>query len=382
MMEFRTSLSRFLLITSLQITIISPATLAWASYHSSEEPAVNQEAQKTPDDVDTDALPPINLSDIDLAPIEGFTDEAAYQESQTNYTEELVEQARQSSDLTKQAELWLVAANLTLAHNLEPACTRVLLRLPAKRHIDKSASQMLDAVDEYLGHTSEIVSQIKDAQPAGDAAWLAQTTMKVRVLKAFSDAMRAIILFDQIEDVTRTMRSAASELAVWMEDDDEQIAAAAVLWYAVLRGHEFRLAPAMLVLPLATEELSRRALPFAFFSRMQRCLIMADHGRYATSLALLTKIEDRCEGWFTSDIDRADALRAVSVAETEVLRLWRDSLIEPSQNQSRLWCDQKLAEILKDRFQAPSHTVLRLRPAVPLVASATQLQHRQPEETP
>ncbi len=382
MTVFCTSLSRFLIATSLLTIVTSASALARTSFDPSGEQTEKKEAPKISDQAQKTEPLPTKLSDIELAPIEGYKDETTYQEAQADYAEELAEQARQASDLTKQADLWLVAANLTLAHSLEPACTRVLLRLPAKRRTDKSVSQLLEAVDEYLGQASSIIAELKESQPTTDVTWIAQSTKKVRILKAFSAAMRAIILYDQADDVTRAMRSAASDLAIWMEDDDEQIAAAAVLWHAALRGHEFKLSPSMQVLPLATEELSRRTLPFAFFSRLLRCVILADHSRYAASMALLTKMEDHCESWFTNDIDRADSLRAVSVVETEVLRLWRDSLTEPSNHKARQWCDEKLADIFENRFQQTSHTVLRLRPAVPLITSIADLQQRQPEETP
>jgi len=377
MKQIRTSLSHVLPMVSLLLAIAGTPATANTSVNSSDAQPTKEETKKTPDDKETS--PPIKLSDITLAQIEGFADEAAYQQSLSNVAAELVEQARQSSDTAKQAKLWLLAANLILAHNVEPACTRILLRLPAKQHTEQSVSRLLDTVDEYLNHTSKIISQMPDKQPPDDPACLAQTTKKVRILKAFSAALRAIILPDHIENVARARRSAASDLAIWLEDSDEKIAAAAVLWYAALRGHESRLAPSMQVLPLATEELSRKALPFVFFSRLLRCEILADHGSYAASLALLTKLEDHCEDWFINDVDRADALRAVSVVETEVLRLWHDSLTDPSQHQPRAWCDQKLKELLNSRFQEPSHTVMRLRPAIPLITSAEATHNSQSE---
>ncbi len=377
MVHSHTSLSHAVWLILLSAVVSAAPADRLALADEAHKPSTDMTAAKAP--LKHEVQPVAQLSDIALAPVEGYTDEAAYQQSQLRFTHELAEQAQQSDNPTKQAELWLLAANLTLAHSLEPACTRQLLRLPVNRQVevDKSVSQMLDAADEYLRNASNMLSKVKGKEPGGDADWLAKTARKVQVLKAFAAALRAILLFDEIEDVTRAMRSAASDLAIWMEDDDVQIAAAAVLWHAALRGHESRLTPAMQVLPLATEELQRRNQPFAFFSRLLRCVVLADHARYAASLALLTKLEDRCEGWFTSDVDRADALRAISVVQIEVLSLWREHLSKPAQSRSRTWCDEKISELLTERFPQPSRTVLRLRPAIPLIASAEQL-HRQP----
>ena len=71
---------------------------------------------------------------------------------------------------------------------------------------------------------------------------------------------------------------------------------------------------------------------------------------FASALALLIQIEDRCDTWFTKKEDRANAFRATTLVELQVLRDWHEHLSDPKQAKERQWCADRLAKLVKERL--------------------------------
>jgi hypothetical protein len=113
--------------------------------------------------------------------------------------------------------------------------------------------------------------------------------------------------------------------------------------------------------------LQKDSLPYAFFGRLLRCRLIAAQGGYAAALALLTQMEDLCEEWMITEADRANALRTVSLVEMQILSGWHDSLSPSTHASERTWCADRLATLERDRFGEGENTVLRLRPAIPVL---------------
>ena len=317
-----------------------------------------------------DELPP--LPAVRLADHKDYDDETAFQHFVAQEVAALTERAAQVPDAPKRAELQLTAANLILAVQLEPACTRALLELPIEqtpaelRHVFEQARSLLAEAQESLSQpqAEKVAPAAEDAQ-ARKRAELVQVS---GVLQAFATGLEAYLLPADDSEQTTTARKAASGLAVLLEQDNQAVAAAASLWHAALRARSGEPERVLAFVPLTLKEPGREELPYAFFSRLLRCrLIAARPQGAAAALALLYQLEERCNEWFTEPAPRAQAFHAASLVELEILGTWHARLSKPEQEPARQWCRNQMQAVTKERFAEPSRPVYRLGNAVPLL---------------
>ncbi len=317
---------------------------------------------------------------IELAPIDGIADESAYRQAVARRAGEFARQAEHADDNALAVDLLLVAANQVLAYELEPACTRRMLFLPPKGQAqgDAASAESLQRVDDWLARAEKALESLaeRDTTPA---EWSAAAQGKLSALRAFSHALRAYLLPGSQLEGARSARQAASAIAILLEDDRPGMFAAAALWQSLLREKEEDPTPSLDVLPMVLSEHRREALPFSFFGRLQRCRVLAAHGKHAVALALLTQFEERCSSWFSSEAERADAARAIAAVQMEVLREWHTALAESGDTAARAWCKERMERLTEQYFGGERRTVLRLSPAVPLVAAAEALRHHAPQ---
>jgi len=346
--------------TRVFVVAILVASGASAAFAQSEPPEDPKQAPPSP--------PP--TVQVRATPFEGSQEDAAYARSIAARATELVAQADESADPRVRADLLLAAANLILAHELEPACTEKLLGLQAGQAA-MSAKQITDALDRADGVLAKAGEILDDASafPEDAADWAADRRDRLDTLTAFSHGLRAYLVPDEGPDGAKSARHAASGLSVLLEHGNPQVVAAATLWQACLRANESDASRAMFVLDLALSEPRRRDMPFAFFSRLLRCQLLASRGSYAVSLALLTQIEDLCDIWFIRDAERADALRATTFVKIQILRDWHAHMPETPESAERQWCLDRIQKLTEDRFPEDQRTLLRLSTAVPIIAS-------------
>ncbi len=310
---------------------------------------------------------------VRLATMEGFDDDAAYVQSMADRAADLAEQAEQSTDPSTRASLLMAAANVTLAHELEPICSAELLHLPDSPDDREEArvSAALDRADDWIGRAKKIIEGI-DHDPEKEKTSRRELQRRREILDAFAQAFRAYLIPGDAREAAGADRRATSRLSVLLEDDDPQVVTAATLWQACLRARQPNLDRALAMLDRALADPPGRSLPYAFFERLLRCRLLARRGGHATALALLAQIEDLSTEWMGNDADRADALRTLALLNTQILADWHDRMSQADQSAERAWCSRRIEAIRAEHFGDENNTVLRLSPAVPLVAPAPE----------
>ncbi|MFH1110176.1 MAG: hypothetical protein V1790_13425 [Planctomycetota bacterium] len=335
-------------------------------------------------------LPPDRTPEVRLSALPGFADEGAFVESVTSRVAELQQQAADADDPQRKAAFLLAAANLILAEQLEPACTRRFFQLdpaPQKPVLSREGDDAL-AVAPALARSDVLIAEAEASlrpsaehdpsdenppttEPRGHsfAAQDKELHRTVETLKAFAQALRAYLTAEADADPARTARRAASGLSVLLEDDNPQVAAAAAFWQACLRAMDPDPTPALAVLDPAVIDPPPDSLRFGFFSRLLRCRVLAAGGGSAAALALLLQVEERANDWFKAEAERADAVRACAWLRLRILQDWRDRLDSTSQVDERTWCSSQMETLRAQRFSdARSPTVMRLSQAIPIIA--------------
>jgi hypothetical protein len=123
-------------------------------------------------------------------------------------------------------------------------------------------------------------------------------------------------------------------------------------------------------------------MPYAFFARLLRCRLIAARGGPATALALLMQIEERCDEWFTGDKEREEAVRAARLVRIQILVDWHDSLDSSGSASERQWCVERIKVLVDEHFGDNNGPVLRLTPAIPLLAQPPEEKPQSPEKAP
>ncbi|UCC32711.1 MAG: hypothetical protein JSU86_10590 [Phycisphaerales bacterium] len=369
----------FLSLAVLALTVMPVYAGTWQEITEAAQADVPGNAPTAPP-----AVPPLpDLPRVRLAALPGFEDDAEYLRSISGRVTELEVQARQAGDPMRQAEPLLAAANLILAQQLEPTCTRRLLHVdgnmdePGEADL-RSALDRADALIERAGAALK-EPQVREDRPADR---LQQITHRLQTLGAFAAALRAFLSPDKGPQAARDARRAASGLAPLREDRNQPVAAAASLWQACLRSLESDQGPALSVLDLALSDPVPESMPYAFFARLLRCRLLADRGHPATALALLMQVEERCSEWLATDKEREDAVRAAQLAEIQITADWYRRLNGSEASSERKWCAERIQTLIGDSFGEDGNTVLRLTPAIPIVASPPGEDSAAPDPTP
>jgi len=381
----------------------SLAIFAW-SRPALTQPALSLEGTEAAPRAPGGDWPPDHSSGVRLGALPGFADDGAFMESVTSRVTALQQQAADADDPQRKAGFLLAAANLILAEQLEPACTKRFFQLdppPQKPVLSREGDDAL-AIAPALARADVLIAEAKaslrppaehdaadeDApttEPRGHsfAAQDKELHRTVETLKAFAQALRAYLTAEADADPARTPRRAASGLSVLLEDDNPQVAAAAAFWQACLRAGDPDPTPALAVLDPAVIDPPPGSLRFGFFSRLLRCRVLAARGGSAAALALLLQVEERANDWFKADAERADAVRACAWLRLRILQDWHDRLDSTSQVDERTWCSSQMETLRAQRFSdARSPTLMRLSQAIPIIARPPGPVAPTPDGTP
>ena len=346
-------------ITSIVLTLMMPGII-------SARPA-NQtpDAQEpTDDNLTLPAIPEVHLSLI-----EGFDDHASYRESISERLADLERRVNEAHDVKLRAKLLLAYANQILAYELEPACTLKLLRLhdpPAGHNQPQQLRSVFDRVDR-------VMKQAKDAlngaiEPPDDTGNdIRHTRKSMDILQLFARAQRSFLL-DDAEDPSREARRAASGLSALVENNDHTISTAATFWQACIRSRDADPTVVLSRLDYALANVGKSTLPYSFFSRLLRCRMLADHGGYPLSLTLLLQLEEHSREWFIHATAFDYTYRTLSLMRIQTLRAWYEKLPEKTHSEERRWCVKQIQQLIESRFDEDHKPVMRLWPAVPIVA--------------
>ena len=313
---------------------------------------------------------PFSMPQVGLSNLPDVTDEESFLRSIRARSQELAAQAETGQDAMSRAELYLAAANLVLAHELEPQVSRVLLGLEVSNEASEKSREAQDALNRMetlLSKTEQLLSESKDAAER-EAERNRAILSRAEQVRAFADAVRAFLNLDDSEDGRRRSRRAASRLAVLLEHSDPATATSAILWQALLRSRESDCGPAIAMLDHALADLPRQAQREAFHARLLRCKLVARQGGFAAAIALLIQMDERCEQWFNDPGDRSDAIRTAAWVQMQILRDWSDRLKDETQATTRKWCSDRLDTVATSSFSESGSTLLRLKKTAPISA--------------
>ena len=359
----------FILFSMIFLAGLTPRVFAGVSQGETDTSASETPRVLEPvDPPDQETVAAFKHSSVRLAPVVGFDDDADHLRSIADRTTDLSAQAEKESDPARRAVFLLAAANLILSHQLEPICSRNLLHLS----IDGDALKNRIAVGKSFDRADALITQTERLlrEPIGDGEMSADehNTLadQTRTLRIFSTALRAYLLSDGGNDSVDLARRAAAGLSPLLEDKRPSVAAAARLWQATLRSRVDDPQRTLTAIDPPLLDPSEDSMPYAFFSRLLRCRLVAQLGGESAALGLLLQMEERCLHWLAGDADRRNALRAVKLVEIQILTDWRKRLSES--DAERQWCADRIEALTADGFGKNADTVLRLTPAIPMIA--------------
>lgn len=347
------------------------------------------------------AFPPAPA--VSLAPVNGQANLADYEAGVVELVDRLVSVAKGSDDALLRAELRLAAANVVLSRQIEPASTRAFwgLTSPEPKADDpdalraefESAAGLIATAEKDLDAAQAAAPKpeepaAKEEAPDKDAKsdakkskvelWQARMSAakaQRRALKAFHRALRAVLVPPAEADAARERRRAASEMAALLENDDRRVAAAAGFWQAYLRKDEEDPKPVLSRLDYALDDFAPAERPYAFFSRLLRCMVLASHDERVAALALLKQMEERTFVWFPEADQQQVAASGVAWVEYQTLAGWNESLDPKKQADERNWCRDEAQKTIDRALK--EHTALpRLWPAIPVMSDLAALEAR------
>ncbi len=341
--------------------------------------ALGSGAAQTPADVPVagDAVEKPKLPDVGLAPVSGFDDDAAYVRSVADRVASIEASAAREDMALRRAATLLSGANLILARQIEPACSRRLLRIDGGDGDGSRLRRALDHADDLL---SRAESHIKESAEASEApAERNEVARHHKTLHAFAAGLRAYLLPGTDDASASGLRRAVSLLSPLIEDEDLSVSAAAGLWQACLRSGESDIPRALSALDLAVRSPAEGSMPYALFARVERCRLLAIQGGRATALALLMQVEVRCEEWTgrtglpVGETEKeAQAVRMVQLAQMQILGDWFDGAGEgrpvAGTRIERKWCADRISKMTEEGFGGNGQGLFRLIEAIPIIA--------------
>ena len=321
------------------------------------------------------------------AAVEEQSDPLSYWTSSANRIADL---AGSESDPLKKSRFLLAGANLILARQVEPYCSRALAGVDGgQRGADRETIEpLLEKAQKMIAEADGLLASIptpekplevpEEGVPQEPAPSELSQLQHARVgLRAFLDAVRVYLLG---EGEPGDMRSAASALAPMLEDPDRSVAAAARLWQALLRGLESGSTAPLKILGYPSTSLHADTWPFGLFSRVLRCRLQGMQGAWSTAMVSLLQLEEQLEELVPQVAHRGDARRLFAYVRLEILKLWYDAL-PPGQEKERAWCVAQAEEIVKLYFGVET-TLLRLEPAIPTLVSLERPEVEKPKAEP
>jgi len=332
---------------------------------------------------------------------------AATQDTLHDTVQRLSALAEKSQDAMLRAELRLAAANVILGQQLEIPCAQAFWSLAGpmaghpqpedlRRLFDEASAQLAHAKDDLQEARQSLTKSSAKAKPdppeivqpakpdaeknaapndqrSAALKRYASSAAARRTLLAFQQALQAALLPATEDDAGRAARRAASELSALMENDNARVAAAANFWQSYLRRAEPDATAALSRLSYALDDVTSAEQPYAFFSRVLRCFVLADHDRRFAALTLLTQMEDKALGWFSDEDERARAERAIVWTRVNLLHRWYDALDADTKTEERTWCREHARKLIEARLTKPN-LLPRLGPAIPMLLDAETLE--------
>lgn len=369
-------------MTILQTVSGLVTTLVVLLAASGPQETQTQEAPNPESPITAEELPSIPA--VSFVPFEASKNNADFLREKAAAAASLIAEAKTTDTPLDRADQLLAAANLMLAYEAEPACSRRFFRVSDGPETEGSIAQATKALTEARALLQQADTTLLQVEQSDDdqAEALAARRSKLDALRAFRMALGTYLDVPTPADDGPDARRAASELSPLLEHPDARIAAAAKFWQTCLRAEEDDPSPALSRLEPALLEPVRDARPYSFFARLLRCRLLAQEGHPATALSLLLQMEERChQTWFPA-YSIEPAVRTVALLRLEVLREWYDRLSADTQPAQRNWCAERMREVIDERFGDDDRDILRIAPAIPIVAKAPTTNTEPADEPP
>lgn len=215
------------------------------------------------------------------------------------------------------------------------------------------------AVRRTVDEAIRLLDSAAAADESGATSRPSEIDERIQLLRAFGNTFRAVASADGSEASKRALTTACVDLAIYTDDPDKQVAAAAKLWQAAAYRRAGR--PER-TLQMMSAVLGRSTGTAAdLYGRLERCRALADAGRYVAAITLATKIEDKSGEWMigaSRDV-RLAARAAARRTRADLYRQWGDALANKEQP-DRASDARETAASLDDKIAAKGHEPLVL----------------------
>lgn len=314
-------------------------------------------------------IKPLPMTHLSTNPYpEEVADETAYTRWLSHRSAGLRRAAEQAVDPRERVELSLAALNWALAAECEPPMSRMLQGIS----LDSDGAFLEQLTQRCLGELEALRGDVKRyvQDPDHDAEAAGQFRASMDTLECFARVLHACAAPDQSNGATEVYSQAARSLSAYIEDERSDVAAAALLWQAVLYGRGGRIDRALRLLPLVSEPLRRDTMRYDFFARLLRCQDLTQRGSYAAAWNLLLTLEERARDEFGTAATQAEAARSAILAKLAICDLWPEGAPQVERQETKSWCDSIVARLTSEYFGAGENGgLLRLATAAPIIVN-------------
>ncbi len=243
-------------------------------------------------------------------------------------------------------------ANWLVAVRCEPHGTRLLLgmhRLADLQALETFAEEALELLQDLeINRSSEFRHQDQ-----------------LEIVRSFAKAIAAAAQAARGRPDEAALDHAANELAIWLDDDREEVAAAALLWQSLLYEASGKTDRALDALP--PDMTAGQSTRLGLFVRIRRCTLLAAMGRVVLAQSLMLQLEERCAQWFSDETIQHQAQCTLTWLRLATINS-RVGRLRPFSEQLLDGIRKRATEFLQDEDSPCS--AIRLQTLLPLVFEA------------
>lgn len=262
----------------------------------------------------------------------------------------------------------LAAANHRLCVETEPMLSRLVM------HIEQPTDS--DAAREIVGDVRKRLAAVEpmlhSEQDEIDADQLRRRINQWEQLDAFAGAI-ASWLQPAIDE--SAVEATVSALSILLEDDRNDVSAAASLWQVMLLTKMGAHEQALRRLEVTTAPPRRNAVRQDFLRRCLRAQILIDQGKLTAADAALLVLEEKSRPWFNTEAEKDLASRTAAWFRYRSLKKWNEAALAADNTDEANWTAETATRLVDESFEdADDRTILRLYESVPLTAALLQPQ--------
>lgn len=318
-----------------------------------------------------------------------FSKESTYFDWVNQRADTLEAAADVAPGIPRRIELLLAAANRLLASGTEHAASTRILGIEQDEMPDLEALfSLFGRVEGLFDRVGRLLKQHDEAQAEGDAkkqteaakqneatkqVWR-ELAVRRDTIRSFAQALQPFLFDTGSDDDARNKRRAASKLSMLLESDSAEIAASARLWQALLRSKEQDPSRALSIIGPVTTPPRVGSQPYRFFGAILRAQLLAKHRSPTLALAMLMRVEELVETWFSGQRDRGHALRTSAFVRVAIMQVWAQALTQKEGYEDEVaWCQAGILTLQEDWLTGDMPRLLRLSPAIPLLVALEDL---------